>query len=86
MVLEYQIASPEGLHARPATRLVKLAAGFIGDIQLEYNDKKVNMKSMLMVLSLGIPKGAKFKIHLDGKKEEEMKEIIEATLREEALI
>ncbi len=86
MVLEYQINSPEGLHARPATRLVKLASTFVGNIQLEYNGKLVNMKSMLMVLSLGIPNGATFKIHLDGHKEEDMKNVIEAALREEALI
>ncbi len=84
-VVTHTIVSKEGLHARPAARLVKLAATFKGNINMEYK-KTVNMKSMLLVLSLGIPHGATFSITLDGENEATFKEEIENVLREEALI
>lgn len=83
--LNYTIKSKEGLHARPAARLVKLAGSFKGKIEISYQ-KTVNMKSMLLVLSLGIPHGAQFKITLDGELESEMANSIQQVLEEEALI
>lgn len=84
-VLTYKITSKEGLHARPAARLVKLVSTFKGNVELSYK-KTVNMKSMLLVLSLGIPYDATFTITLDGEDEAEMASKLEFTLKEEALI
>lgn len=84
-VLTYTIQNEEGLHARPATDLVRLAATFKGTIEIEYRIR-VNMKSMLMVLSLGIFQGETFKIYLDGEDEQLMKEKIEDVLTREKLI
>lgn len=42
----YVIIDETGIHARPATTmLVQTASKFDSDIQLEYNGKKVNLKS-----------------------------------------
>lgn len=84
-VLTYTIQNEEGLHARPATDLVRLAATFKGTIEIEYRIR-VNMKSMLMVLSLGIFQGETFKIYIDGEDEHLMKEKIEDVLIREKLI
>ena len=84
-VLSYTIKSEEGLHARPATDLVRLAATFKGSIEIEYRIR-VNMKSMLMVLSLGIYQGETFTIYMDGEDEALMKEKIEDVLLKEGLI
>ena len=83
--LNYKVSSKEGLHARPAARLVKLVASFKGSVDITYK-KTVNMKSMLLVLSLGIPNGAEFSITLDGENETEMAQRINEALVEENLI
>ena len=41
-----------GLHARPATLLVKKASSFKSDVSIEFNGKKANVKSLIGVLSL----------------------------------
>lgn len=76
------VKSSTGLHARPATLLVKKASGFKSDIQLEYNDKKANVKSLIGVLSLGVTKDSKVTIIASGDDEtlavEEMIRVIES--------
>ena len=39
------VNSTAGIHARPATLLVKKASGFKSDVSIEYNGKKANVKS-----------------------------------------
>ena len=60
-----------GLHARPATTLVQAASQFDSDIKLEYKGKFANLKSIMGVMSLGIPKGAVIKITAEGLDEEQ---------------
>lgn len=76
------VKSSTGLHARPATLLVKKASGFKSDIQLEYNDKRANVKSLIGVLSLGVTKDSKVTIIASGDDEtlaaEEMIRVIES--------
>ena len=47
---KYVITDAEGIHARPATMLVKKAAGFKSDINIEAEGKKVNAKGVLGVM------------------------------------
>ena len=58
-----------GVHARPATLLVQTASKDDSDINLEYKGKKVNLKSIMGVMSLGIGKGAEITISADGEDE-----------------
>ncbi|WP_253200395.1 HPr family phosphocarrier protein [Clostridium sp. CF012] len=51
---EVMVSNPKGLHARPATLLVRKAASFKSDIGLEYMGKKANIKSLIGILSLGV--------------------------------
>jgi phosphocarrier protein HPr len=48
------VSNPKGLHARPATLLVRKAASFKSDISIEYMGKKANIKSLIGILSLGV--------------------------------
>jgi phosphocarrier protein len=66
----YQITYPHGLHARPATMLVGAANDFQAKIILEYRDVRVTAKSIMGVLSLGIPAHALFKLTFEGADEE----------------
>ncbi len=67
----FKITSESGIHARPATVLVQAASKYNSDIQLEYNGKSVNLKSIMGVMSLGIGQGAEVKIVAEGSDEAE---------------
>lgn len=67
---EVVVQSSTGLHARPATLVVKKAASFKSDVFIEFNDKKINAKSLIGVLSLGVTKGKTIVITTNGDDEE----------------
>lgn len=58
-----------GLHARPATFLIQKANEFKSSVWIEKDERKVNAKSLLGVLSLGVAKGATISIIADGTDE-----------------
>ena len=64
--LTVEITNESGLHARPATVLVNTASKFNAEISLTYRDKKVNLKSIMGVMSLGIQQGAEITISAEG--------------------
>jgi phosphocarrier protein HPr len=51
---EVMVSNPKGLHARPATLLVRKASSFKSDISIEYMGKRANIKSLIGILSLGV--------------------------------
>ena len=51
---EVKVSNSKGLHARPATLLVRKAASFKSDIGIEFMGKKANIKSLIGILSLGV--------------------------------
>ncbi len=61
-----EIKNPTGLHARPAAEFTKLAAGLACDVFLEKEGKKVNAKSILGLLTLGISQGDKIDVITEG--------------------
>ena len=58
-----------GLHARPATFFIQKANSFQSSIWIEKDDRKVNAKSLLGVLSMGIAKGMTITLIADGQDE-----------------
>lgn len=58
-----------GLHARPATFFIQKANEFRSTIWVEKEERRVNAKSLLGVLSLGITSGTKIRIVADGSDE-----------------
>ncbi len=62
----FLITSEYGIHARPATRLVNLAMSFDSEIELQAMGKKVNLKSIMGLMSLGIYKGEEIVITAEG--------------------
>lgn len=75
------VRSSTGLHARPATLIVRKASGFKSDIYLEYDNKKANVKSLIGVLSLGVKKDSTVTVITSGDDEtlaaEEMVKLLE---------
>lgn len=68
---EVTVSNSVGLHARPATFFIQRANSFKSSIWVEKDDRKVNAKSLLGVLSLGIVKGTTITIIADGTDDEE---------------
>ena len=65
------IQNSVGLHARPATFFIQKANSYKCSIWVEKEDCRVNAKSLLGVLSLGIVKGTTITIIADGNDENE---------------
>ena len=77
---EVTINNQVGLHARPATFFIQKANEFKSNIWIEKDDRKVNAKSLLGVLSLGIVKGTSVKLIADGSDEKEALNTLETLI------
>jgi phosphocarrier protein len=81
----FTIIEESGIHARPATLIVQAASKFNAEVTLAYNGKSVNLKSIMGVMSLGLPHGAEIEISAEGQDEQEALAFIEETLKKEGL-
>ena len=66
-----QIKLEEGLEARPVAMLVQVASQHESSVYIESAGKKVNAKSIMGMMSLGLDSGAEITVVADGKDEEE---------------
>jgi phosphocarrier protein HPr len=82
---QFTVTADTGIHARPATLLVQTASKFDSEVHLQYKEKKVNLKSIMGVMSLGVGKGADITIITEGSDEEEALNSLEETLKKEGL-
>lgn len=71
VIREAVINNQVGLHARPATFFIQKANEFKSSIWVEKDERRVNAKSLLGVLSLGIVKGTAINLIVDGPDENE---------------
>lgn len=67
---EVNVQNQIGLHARPATFFIQKANEFKASIWVEKDERRVNAKSLLGVLSLGIVGGSSIRIIADGADEQ----------------
>ncbi|MBH1942560.1 HPr family phosphocarrier protein [Mobilitalea sibirica] len=67
---EIVIKIPTGLEARPVALLVQVASQYECSIHVISNDKKVNAKSIMGMMSLGISSGETVTVTADGPDEE----------------
>ena len=70
-IKEVMVQNRVGLYARPATFFIQKANEFKASIWVEKDERRVNAKSLLGVLSLGIVGGTMIKIIADGADEED---------------
>ena len=78
---EITVQNEVGLHARPATYFIQKANEFKSGIWVEKEERRVNAKSLLGVLSLGIMGGTDIRIIADGSDEEEAVEGLVALVK-----
>ncbi len=72
-----------GLEARPVALFVQVASQFESNIYVEMQDKKVNAKSIMGMMSLGVLEGEDITISADGSDEEKAITELEKYLSEE---
>ncbi|MBQ6532924.1 MAG: phosphocarrier protein HPr [Solobacterium sp.] len=80
------VVDPVGLHARPATVAVNAASKFKCDVTIAYMGRTVNMKSIMGVMSLGIPTQSDITIKCNGDDEDDAIYAIEDVLRMQKVI
>ena len=74
-----------GLHARPAALFVQTASRFASQIWIEKAEKKVNAKSIMGIMSLGVAKGNEVTIVAEGEDAEEALEALVILLEKETV-
>ncbi len=76
----YKVVDESGLHARPAAIIVREASNYENDINIIYNGKTYTLKSIMMVMSLGIKYDETFSIDVEGDNAEIILDNIEKIL------
>lgn len=75
--LKFIVQNPVGLYATPINELVDLVKDTPCQVNLKYQQKVVNLKSMMSVLSLGIPAKAPIEIIINGEGESKVRDLIQ---------
>jgi catabolite repression HPr-like protein len=75
-----EIKLPRGLEARPVAELVQLASKYESTVHIEAQSKKVNAKSIMGMMSLGLNMGEEVKVEADGPDEDKAVEKLELYL------
>lgn len=70
IVKKMTVNIPTGLEARPVAVLVQVASQFDSKIYVECEEKKVNAKSIMGMMALGLPAGEEIVVSADGEDEE----------------
>lgn len=78
------IGISNGLEARPIAMLVQVASQYTSNIYLESEVRKVNAKSIMGMMSLGLDNGENVTVSVDGADEEEAMKSIEEYLSNKA--
>ena len=77
---ELTVKNEVGLHARPATYFIQKANEFKSGIWVEKEERRVNAKSLLGVLSLGIMQGTTITLIADGNDEQDAVEALSSLI------
>ncbi|WP_342045085.1 phosphocarrier protein HPr [Bacillus sp. OTU530] len=83
---QFVVIADSGIHARPVTKLVQAASKFHAGINLEYKGRTVNLKSIMGVMSLGIPKNASIKITAEGSDAADAISALQDIMQKEGLV
>ena len=83
---EVILKNEEGLHARPATEIVKNASKYNCDIKFDVNGIKYNAKSVLNIMSAGIKNNVQIKIICDGVDEKDALTDLLETFKNNSLV
>jgi phosphocarrier protein HPr len=80
---DYLITAADGIHARPATVLIRLTRNYKSAISLKKDEKVVRLNSMLNILGLGTKGGDMITVIVEGEDEEAASHAIDDFFRDE---
>jgi phosphocarrier protein HPr len=72
VIVEVAIKNPQGLHARPAAMFVQIASKYNSNVALQKGDERVNGKSIMGILTLGIEQNCRITLEADGDDADEV--------------
>lgn len=78
----YVITDKEGIHARPAGELVKLAKSYTSSVSVIKEGKKADAKKVFGLMGLGVKQGMEITVQAEGDDEDAAAETLEAFLKE----
>ena len=67
IIKEIIVKNAQGLHARPAALFVQIASRYNSDVTIQKDDERVNGKSIMGILTLGVQPGVKVILEVDGE-------------------
>lgn len=79
------VKSPQGLHARPAALFVQTASRFNSAVMIESNGEKVNGRSIMGLLTLGLQQGSQVTLDVSGDDAEQVIAELEKLLSQDNL-
>ena len=72
IIKEVKIINKAGMHTRPASAIVKIAAKYKADFFISKNDYEVNGKSIIGVMTLAAEQGSTLELRFSGSDEEKL--------------
>ncbi|GMQ62117.1 HPr family phosphocarrier protein [Vallitalea maricola] len=75
---EYVVTEPVGIHARPASMLVKAAMAYTSNITVKKDGKKADVKRLMALMALGVKCNEKVLFSIEGEDEEAAAKELEA--------
>ncbi len=78
----YSITDPEGIHARPAGKLVKVSKQFQSAIAITKEEKSADAKRIFGIMGLGVKQSQEIQVTAEGEDEEEAIAALENFLKE----
>ena len=72
VIVEVVIKNPQGLHARPAAMFVQIASKYNANVVLQKGEERVNGKSIMGILTLGVEQNSKVVLEADGDDADEV--------------
>lgn len=85
VVKEIIVKNPLGLHARPAAMFVQIASRYNSAVTVQKDNEKVNGKSIMGILTLGVQPGTKVILEIDGEDAEAVIEELEKLLTKDVI-
>jgi len=79
------VKNSQGLHARPAAMFVQIASRYNSDVTIERDGERINGKSIMGILTLGIQPGATVTLGVEGDDANEVFEELKALLEKDVI-
>lgn len=85
IIKEIVVNNAQGLHARPAAMFVQISSRYNSNVTIIKDDEKVNGKSIMGILTLGVQPGVKIILDIEGNDAEDLYRELEELLTRDSI-